>query len=265
MRAETPFDKIDWSRPWLAIYRDMAADVVDKDDWIAELNRRAASDGLRNHRGLPLRFVPQAELPPDTSYEAFISATGGVPTRANLHDFFNGLVWLTFPLVKAQLNRLQSVQIARFGVGRARGATRDAATIFDENAAILITRDTRLAPSLREHHWRPLFLQGREAFMRDTETWLFGHALIEKLVTPYKAITAHAWVLPVEEGFFSLPRRDRIKWTDRELAARQAQQDPVTADFTPLPVLGVPGWWEPQDEPFYADAAVFRAKRRTLR
>jgi hypothetical protein len=34
-----------------------------------------------------------------------------------------------------------------------------------------------------------------------------------------------------------------------------------TSCFTPLPVLGVPGWWSQQDEAFYADTSVFRAKR----
>jgi len=34
-----------------------------------------------------------------------------------------------------------------------------------------------------------------------------------------------------------------------------------TANFVPLPVLGVPRWWPQQDEPFYADAFVFRPKR----
>ncbi|HBZ06685.1 MAG TPA: DUF3025 domain-containing protein, partial [Massilia sp.] len=31
--------------------------------------------------------------------------------------------------------------------------------------------------------------------------------------------------------------------------------------FTPLPVLGVPGWWPEQDAAFYADTSVFRPKR----
>ena len=36
----------------------------------------------------------------------------------------------------------------------------------------------------------------------------------------------------------------------------------TTADFTPLPVLGLPGWCEDQDDDFYNDAAVFRPKRK---
>jgi hypothetical protein len=255
------FDKIDWNRPWLALYRDTGVAILCNADRLAALNRHAAAHELRNHRMLSIRFVPQSELPPDTSYEAFISATGCVPTRDNLHDFFNGLAWLVFPRIKAELNRLQAAHIAASGIGQARGATRDAATIFDENAALLITRDASLEGSLRAHEWRRIFLQQRTAFTRDAETWLFGHALLEKLVSPYKAITAHAWILPADDRFFGLPARDKIDWVDRTVALRLAQTDPATADFTPLPVLGVPGWWSSQDESFYGDGAVFRPKR----
>jgi hypothetical protein len=45
------------------------------EDFIDAFNAQAARRGLRNHRGLPIRFVPQAALP-DTAYEEFIGATG---------------------------------------------------------------------------------------------------------------------------------------------------------------------------------------------
>ena len=34
--------------------------------------------------------------------------------------------------------------------------------------------------------------------------------------------------------------------------------------FTPLPVLGVPGWWPVQDEAFYLDNQVFRPARHAV-
>ena len=55
----------------------------------------------------------------------------------NLHDFFNGLCWLRFPQAKSRLNAIQAGEIARDGVGKQRGAVRDAATLFDENGALL--------------------------------------------------------------------------------------------------------------------------------
>ena len=47
----------------------------------------------------PVRFVPHESRPRGEAYEAFIARTGCVPTRDNLHDLFNALVWLTFPLL----------------------------------------------------------------------------------------------------------------------------------------------------------------------
>lgn len=255
-----PFhERIDWRQPWLATLQPVAAPILQAPDWRQALNAEAAKAGLRNHRDMPIRFVPQGDLPPDTAYEAFISATGCVPTRDNLHDFFNAMVWLTWPNVKRQLNALQAAEIAR-SAAMNRGKLRDAATIFDENAVLLVTRDMGLVEELRAHRWREVFIERRAAFGRDCEVRMFGHALMEKLVTPYKAITAHAWVVAVDDAYFSMPVADRDAVIDARASA-QLTHGLRTTDFTPLPVLGVPGWWGLQDETFYGDASVFRPKR----
>ncbi len=221
---------------------------------------------LSNHRGLPLRFVEQAVLPEGTAYEAFISATGKVPTRDNLHDFFNALVWLSFPNIKRQLNALQAVQIERTGIGKSRGPARDAATIFDENCALLVAsstaQGTALIEAIRGHQWHSAFIDQRSTFGRHAEVWLFGHALMEKLVTPYKSITAHTWVVTAPDDFFQMTHDLRREWLDGQVANVLAASGPSlsTAAFMPLPVLGVPVWWHPQDRQFYDDATVFRPK-----
>lgn len=102
------------------------------------LNAHAERQDLRTAGGHPLRFIPQGALPPGAAYEAHIAASGGVPTRDNLHDFFNALIWLHWPRTKAMLNARQASAIARDGIGAARGAVRDAATLFDENALIFL-------------------------------------------------------------------------------------------------------------------------------
>ena len=61
-----------------------------------------------------MRFVPQSFLPAGQAYEQFIFETGTVPTRDNLHDFFNGLCWLRFPKTKQKLNQLQAGEKVRF-------------------------------------------------------------------------------------------------------------------------------------------------------
>jgi hypothetical protein len=262
------FAGIDWHRPWLAPLLPAAMPIVQAHDWRQALNAAARQLNLLNHRGLPIQFVAQSELPSGVAYEAFISATGRVPTRDNAHDFFNALVWLTFPQIKAQLNALQAAAIAQAAasesdagaISQHRGKLRDAATIFDESAALLVTRNVSLVESLREHQWTDVFMNRRAAFERDCEVWLFGHALMEKLVSPYKAITAHVLVVAADDGFFSLSSRDKLIWID-ERVKQQIATGLATADFMPLPVLGVPGWWQAQDAVFYADSKVFRPKR----
>lgn len=264
-----PFlQQIDWARPWLSLLRPTAQTILAAPDWRVALNDAAHAAGLCNHRGVPLHFVPQADLPAGIAYEEFIGDTGCVPTRENLHDFFNALVWLTFPTIKKQLNALQAAEIASRATranaackpGGTRGMLRDAATIFDENAALLVCSDPQWAAALREHRWQKTLLEQRPAFGNSVEIFLFGHALMEKLVAPYKAITAHTWVVPADAGFFSLPRPQQRAWLD-DVVTRQLQGGLHTGDFTPLPVLGVPGWWEGQDEAFYGDAQVFRPLR----
>lgn len=264
------FAPIDWTRPWHAAIRDAAETVSACAEWTTVVNQHCVAKAIINHRGLPLSFVEQTSLPEDMAYEAFISATGNVPTRDNLHDFFNALVWLSFPHIKRQLNALQAEQIARDGIGKSRGPARDAATIFDENAALLVARDdaqgSALVAALRDHQWMDVLFEQRSDFKQHVEVWLFGHALLEKLATPYKAITAHAWIVMADDEYFAKPFDMKRKWLDEQVAAdlqARGLSDLNTAGFTPLPVLGVPDWWQPQDRAFYADASVFRPKAKS--
>lgn len=255
---------IDWSRPWYASVSEAAGRLSVAEHFRATFCRQAASLGLRNHLDLPISFVPQEALPEGTAYEEHIGATGCVPTRDNLHDFFNGLVWLSFPRIKVQLNALQAAQIARDGVGKSRGPARDGATIFDENAALLVVRDDAdgqaLILALQQHRWREAFMTRRGQWGVDAQVWLFGHALMEKLVAPRKAITAHTRVVLADDDFFALDHPGRRAWIDGRVARELAEEGLSTAGFTPMQILGVPGWWPGQDQAFYEDAAVFRPK-----
>ena len=196
----------------------------------------------------PLRFVPQATMPPGEAYEAFIHRTASVPTRNNLHDLFNGLVWLARPALKTRLNALQAAEIRRAGIGAQRGRLRDALTLFDENGAVLDGPAEVLAAlvaDLRARDWTALFITHRARWAQVRLT-VIGHALLEQLASaPRKPLTAHVLVAdPLRlsaEGWASKP-------------------------FLPLPVLGVPGWWPANEAAdFYADAAVFRPLRLDAR
>lgn len=246
-RAAAERFEIDWSRPWLVPWRERGEAIAARaaqGDLLEALN--AASDSKVCVAAGRVRFVDPACPPAGEAYEAFVARTACVPTRNNLHDFFNALVWLACPAWKRRLNELQAGQIAQAGVGGTRGAVRDALTLFDENAALL-QAPPDLIDALRARDWHTLFVDRREAWAGARIT-LFGHALLEKLTQPRKAITAHAWVLPHGADLASMSALQQL--TPERLAHKP---------FLPLPVLGVPSWWPAnEDAAFYADPAVFR-------
>ena len=205
---------IDWSRPWLA---PLAA---------------------ASTQPTPVCFVAANALPEGEAYEAFIARTGSVPTRDNLHDHFNRLVWHRHPAIRQRLNQLQAVEIAARGVGATRGALRDALTLFDENGALWPDAPAPLAQALAARDWHALFVTHR-ALWSLHRFEVFGHALLEQLsVAPRKGLTAHVLL------------SDPLTLSPAQWASKP---------FLPLPVLGIPGWWPANEDPaFYEDTQVFR-------
>lgn len=243
--------EIDWTAPWLAPWRAVGQSVAQRvaagESQPAALNQAALAQP-----GFPVRFVPQSELPDGVAYEQYIFDTGCVPTRDGLHDFFNGLAWLRFPLTKRRLNQLHRSQMAQTGIQPVRGPARDALTLFDENAALLHAPDV-LWQALAAKDWRSLFVDLRPMW-QEAQLVLFGHALLEKLVSPRKPITAHV--------YRALPRGPSLADLDDWMACDLSAEILARKPFAHLPVLGVPGWWSANEEPaFYADASVFRRPR----
>jgi hypothetical protein len=263
--------RIDWRAPWLAPYAERGqhwanAAQDDPAGFVDLLALQAREAGHVTGNGRPLSFIEQAELPAGTAYEAHIAQTGCVPTRRNLHDFFNALVWFTHPRVKATLNARQARAIERDGVGGARGTERDFLTIFDENAVLFVCTDPRLSAALKAFDWNRLFLDERAAWGKRCEARVFGHALLEKLIAPYKACTGHAWIVAAPPEYFEWPRDRQDAWLDRAVAASLAEGPLDARRYAPLPVLGVPGFWPANTDPaFYADGHVFRTGRRSAR
>ena len=243
MSAAARLAAVDWQRPWLAPYRErgqaVAASVANGASVAQALNEAlGAAGGIRLDAGA-LRFVPQSELPCGVAYESFVHRFAQVPTRDNLHDFFGGLVWLHHPALKREINERHAREIERRGDRARRGEVRDALTLFDENGALIEAPDD-LLELLRSRRWHELFVQQRMRWVSQVRVTLVGHALLEKLVSPFKAITAHAVAV----------------------APPGTPLDVLKAALMPLPVLGIPGWWADNEAPgFYDDAAVFRALR----
>jgi hypothetical protein len=219
------------------------------------MNQFAEATDVCNSSGQRIRFC-EAEAATAEPYETCIARTGCVPTRANLHDFFNALMFMHFPRAKAQLNRLQSTAIARDGIRAIRGPVRDAATLIDENAVLVVTDRSDIVDPLRGRDWPTLFQSRRAAWAGGVNVLVFGHALLQKLQRPYKSITAHALHIALAPG-------SSLNEIDRCMAAGLDERL-TPHDLMPLPVLGIPGWWTSSENPdFYSDPMVFRpAKMR---
>ncbi len=239
-----PWRALDWRHPWMAPLRPTGQAVEQ-----AVQGGMPLWQALNQAATAPVRFVPQAALPSGMAYEQFIAQTGQCPTRDGWHDLFNGLCWMHFPATKRRLNQLQAAQIRDQGISPQRGPVRDALTVLDENAAFLHAPPA-VWEALQAKRWDQLFGDLRPLW-QDTHLVLFGHALLEKLQAPRKAITAHVLILPQP----SVSAADMDTWTARHLNAAML----ATKPFAHLPVLGVPGWWQPNDDPaFYRDPTVFR-------
>ena len=222
-----------------------------------------------------LRFVSQDDLPEGMGYEHFIGTTGQIPTRDNLHDLFNGSIWLTFPKTKALLNYHHMLEIAKQGIGASRGRVRDTITVFDENGAILVTCEPNIGEALIDFNWQASLVTSRAGWDNPltprtdakAAVYIFGHALLEQLIQPRKSLCAHSMVLNVPVDFFELALPERMIYLDKKLAEHMhhllSQAEVTPRQLAPLPILGVPHFWADNvDSSFYDDQHVFRSGRR---
>lgn len=214
---------------------------------------------LTQHPGASaIEFVDQDCLPADGCYyETRVARDGVIPTRSeNWHDFFNALIWLSFPKAKQALNRLHVREMATQIAGRT--PARDAATLFDESGLIVLAPDDTLEDRLRKRDWADLFQQQRGKWFKAWPVWVFGHAIMEKALAPHLGMTAKCWILRQPADWQNWDARERLYWIDTQLAQQldegrlqRPRQLPV------LPILGIPGWWPLQNEAFYADTRHF--------
>ncbi len=215
------------------------------------LNALAKDLDIRQARGLPLHFVAPACRHSARDYETRILETGQVPTRADTwHDALNALVWLRFPRFKSALNAAHGSAIAAETESQ-RGRRRDALTVLDESGVWVASDDPALPALLAAHAWPELFWTRRREVECGMRFVVVGHALLEKTLAPYAAMTGKC--LQIGTG-------------DAEGAACDALEAVDTArQLAPLPIQGVPGW-DPANgrADYYANAEVFRPARAAL-
>ena len=216
---------------------------------LSTLNALASSRGLVNAQGLPLRFTAPAKPLAARDYEQLILRSGCVLTRIDTwHDVMNALVWLRFPRFKAALNAAHGEAIA-VETSALRGRRRDALTMLDESGVWVMSEHTLLHDLLRQRAWQTLFWTHRAMVSTQMQFVVVGHALLEKMLQPYAAITGKCLVLGTEADLNSIE-------CDASAALSTIQ---LPDQLMPLPLMGIPGW-DPHnaDINYYANTAVFR-------
>lgn len=238
-----------------------ALEKLDRWPTLAELNE-LLNIPIYTASSAELSFVPQAGKPAHMKekYEVRIYLNGEVQTRTeNWHDLFNALAWLVFPRAKAALNARHFESISQSAGGN-RGKTQDALTLFDESGIVVLYADDELAGLIRDFRWKALFSEKRLEVMEKMRFVIFGHSLYEKALKPYIGFTGKALLLKVEKEIIDLAPGRQTQSLDDLLANHFSSIDQLSSkDFTPVPLLGVPGWWEANERAaFYDNTNYFR-------
>jgi Protein of unknown function (DUF3025) len=255
--------------PALCAFAEAAEPLRTCGDWPALPLLQALCDarGIVNARGMPMCLVGERTEEP---YETRLYLRGEMHVRGAVwHDLFNVLAWLAYPKTKAALNARHHEEETGCGPtasdrGR-RTRVQDALTVFDEHGVIVAAADPELLEMIRAFEWKRLFWTERARFLEHLRVFVIGHALCEKLLAPYVGLTAHAVLLSLDADVLRSALPDALAQIDARVAERVRSGPAFDSprNLSPLPVLGVPGWFRGNAlEAFYDDAAYFRSGRR---
>jgi hypothetical protein len=260
------------SSPVFAPLRVHGAAALDKpmpelDDFRRLLDQRKPA--VRVASGRALRIVAQGGKPVslEQKYEARLYLEGELQVRrGDWHDCFNVLAWLAYPRAKAALNaRHHDALQAQHAAGTPnRGPEQDALTLFDESGIVMVSADGDLLQMVRDFRWKELFWKNRGRLEARARCFLFGHALYEKMLRPFRGITGRGVLLDADPALLAMSPGEQLDVIDAQVAA--CLSDPArfvsTRELAVLPLLGVPGWHAGNEaEAFYDDADYFRPGR----
>ncbi|WGL59835.1 DUF3025 domain-containing protein [Pigmentibacter sp. JX0631] len=154
-------------------------------------------------------------------YEPRIFLQGEIRTRyENWHDFYNALIWFTFPKIKASLNMRQFFAFdenAEFPwkyPPKSRTREQDFLTIFDEGGCLLVKTDGFKIP------------------------FLFGHAVYERMTLGENDISMSCFEIDCNNDFINLSLLNKIQYLDeigsQTLSSRNAYSN--GCPFYPLKI-----------------------------
>lgn len=250
--------------------KTVLANMALKDDTDFPSPQRLLNVASHLHRGLwpgPAFKAQSAFSEAETRYyEQIIFEDNVVPTReVNWHDFFNALIWIQFPRTKSLLNRLHMDDISVYGA-HPRTPCRNRITHFDECGVVIAVPDdqavsgTEMLERLAYHQWRSVLFNDRTRWGTILHPMIFGHANLEMLLNPFEGLTGKWLAVRVPSDFSERAAPAQWAAVDEALYHRLSN-DPVFSQkghLHPLPLLGVPGWHDIQDENFYLNEKYFR-------
>lgn len=196
-------------------------------------------------------------------FEQRIHDHGAIATRSRTwHDLFSVLMWLRYPQLKRALNRLQVADLPIQGRGN-RTRRQQSLAHVDEAGLLVASEDPSLFARLDAHDWHGLFIDRRADWHRRIVVHVFGHALFELSRDPIPTMAGKVLWFQVPDGFCAQPFSERAALLDRAAADAVSSGalgwDP--AGMVSLPLSGIPGWREGNDDPaFVATADCFRGR-----
>lgn len=226
---------------------------------------------IKNELKIPVQFVDQVAHCNSfqDQYEPRIYLKGEVQTRLNnWHDFFQVLVWHTFPRTKVILNTLHyqasTKRLKENNENKKRTPTENFLTLFDECGIVIVSQNEQFLDMIKNFQWQQLFWKNRNSFNTSIECFTFGHAMYEKALSPYIGMTANALLIHVGGDFFKLNYNDKLRVIDDIMVKKiEAEESLTPKNLNPFPILGVPNWYKGNDNlDFYLNEKYFRKGRR---
>ena len=167
---------------------------------LSELNHSKPQD-TKTWTGFDLKFVLQKGKRCvegfNSLYEPRIFLQGEIRTRyENWHDFYNALIWFTFPKIKATLNMRQfyafdeNAEFPWKNPPRSRTREQDFLTIFDEGGCLLVNANGFKIP------------------------FLFGHAVYERMTLGESDISMSCFEIDYDLNFMNKSLIEQIKDLD---------------------------------------------------
>ncbi len=228
-------------------------------DWptYAELNQAFAND---------YQFIAPIKQPTEflQRYEPCIHYSHQIQTRLSCwHDFFNALVWMSFPNLKKTITRCYVEAIDAIH-SKQRNTLQHCLAQLDECGIVTLTASKCIADLLATHDWQQAFWHQRDLLLQSTRFVIIGHASYEKLLQPYLGLCCKNIIINVDDALIAGSIIAHNQFVDDTLS--QMLNDGKVAhcrQLQPLPILGIPGWdTRNTDQAFYFNQQYFRSRPR---